>query len=214
VARVGAAQRIRFEDQRVTLTQNGAPVTQLWSDVLVGGSVKWTKSWSIDATAQYNPEIKESQRSTLAARYSPSNYRLATLAYQRERAASEMINVGWQWPVNDLWGDKGEALGSGLGQGGRRWYSVGRMNFNLVERRMVDALYGFEYDGCCWIGRAVLQRTYTSRTTSNTQIMFQIEFVGLSYLGNNPLGTLRTNIPQYQNLRNTQTTPSRFTNYD
>jgi len=214
VARVGAAQRIRFEDQRVTLTQNGAPVTQLWSDVLVGGSVKWTKSWSIDATAQYNPEIKESQRSTLAARYSPSNYRLATLAYQRERAASEMINVGWQWPVNDLWGDKGEALGPGLGQGGRRWYSVGRMNFNLVERRMVDALYGFEYDGCCWIGRAVLQRTYTSRTTSNTQIMFQIEFVGLSYLGNNPLGTLRTNIPQYQNLRNTQTTPSRFTNYD
>jgi LPS-assembly protein len=125
-----------------------------------------------------------------------------------------MINVGWQWPVNDLWGDKGQALAAGLGQGGRRWYSVGRMNFNMVEQRMVDALYGFEYDGCCWIGRAVLQRTYTSRTTSNTQIMFQIEFVGLSYLGNNPLGTLRSNIPLYQNLRSTQTSPSRFTNYD
>ena len=214
VARIGAAQRLRFEDQRVTLAQNGTPVTQLWSDILVGGSVKWTKAWSVDATTQYNPEIKASQRSTLAARYSPSNYRLATLAYQRERATSEMINVGWQWPVNDLWGDKGQALGPGLGQGGRRWYSVGRMNFNMVEQRMVDSLYGFEYDGCCWIGRAVLQRTYTSRTTSNTQIMFQIEFVGLSYLGNNPLGTLRSNIPLYQNLRSTQTSPSRFTNYD
>jgi hypothetical protein len=102
----------------------------------------------------------------------PEQLPLATLAYQRERAASEMINVGWQWPVNDLWGDKGASPGSRSGSGGRRWYSVGRMNFNMVEQRMVDSLYGFEYDGCCWIGRAVLQRTYTSRTASNTQIMF------------------------------------------
>jgi LPS-assembly protein len=79
---------------------------------------------------------------------------------------------------------------------------------------LVDSLIGFEYDGCCWIARAVLQRTQTGLTTANTKIMFQLELVGLSRIGNNPLTALRTNIPQYQNLRSTLTPPSRFTNYD
>ena len=213
VARAGLVQRLRFEDQNVFLP-GGAPVTDRWSDVLVGGSVNWTRQWSMDASAQYNPKLGVSERSTLGARYSPTHYRIITAAYRRQRAASEQIDVGWQWPVNDLWGDKGQDLGPGRGQGGGRWYSVGRMNFNVLDHQLVDSLIGFEYDGCCWIARAVLQRTQTGLTTANTKIMFQLELVGLSRIGNNPLTALRTNIPQYQNLRSTLTPTSRFTNYD
>ncbi|MBP8062170.1 MAG: LPS assembly protein LptD, partial [Polaromonas sp.] len=192
----------------------GAPVTDRLSDVLLGGSVNWTRQWAMDASAQYNQKLGVSERSTLGARYSPTNYRVITAAYRRQRAASEQIDVGWQWPVNDLWGDKGQDLGPGRGQGGGRWYSVGRMNFNMLDHQLVDSLIGFEYDGCCWIARAVLQRTQTGLATANTKIMFQLELVGLSRIGNNPLTALRTNIPQYQNLRSTLTSPSRFTNYD
>jgi len=213
VARAGVVQRLRFEDQLVTLP-GGAPVTDRLSDVLLGGSVNWTRQWSLDAAVQYNQKLGESERSTFGARYSPGNYRVVTAAYRRQRAASEQMDVGWQWPINDLWGDKGQDLGPGRGQGGGRWYSVGRMNFNLIDHQLVDSLIGFEYDGCCWIGRAVLQRTQTGLSTANIKIMFQLEFVGLSRIGNNPLGALRSNIPQYQNLRNALTPPSRFTNYD
>ena len=213
VARAGVVQRLRFEDQNVFLP-GGAPVTDRLSDVLLGGTVNWSREWSLDATAQYNPKLGVSERSTLGARYSPSNYRVITTAYRRQRAASEQIDVGWQWPVNDLWGDKGQDLGPGRGQGGGRWYSVGRMNFNMLDHQLVDSLVGFEYDGCCWIARAVLQRTQIGLTTANTKIMFQLELVGLSRIGNNPLSTLRSNIPRYQNLRDQVTSPSRFTNYD
>jgi LPS-assembly protein len=214
VARAGLVQRLRFEDQNVKLTPEAPAVTDRLSDVLVGGSVNWTRQWSMDASAQYNPKLGVSERSTLGARYSPTHYRIITAAYRRQRAASEQIDVGWQWPVNDLWGDKGQDLGPGRGQGGGRWYSVGRMNFNVLDHQLVDSLIGFEYDGCCWIARAVMQRTQTGLTTANTKIMFQLELVGLSRIGNNPLTALRTNIPQYQNLRSTLTPPSRFTNYD
>jgi LPS-assembly protein len=78
----------------------------------------------------------------------------------------------------------------------------------------VDSVVGFEYDGCCWIGRVVLQRSQNSITTANTKIMFQLEFVGFSRIGNNPLASLRANIPKYQLLRDQVTPPSRFTNYD
>jgi LPS-assembly protein len=124
--------------------------------------------------------------------------------------------VGWQWPLNDLWGDRGQDLGVGRGQGEGRWYSVGRMNFDMREGKLVDSVIGLEYDGGCWIGRIVLDKLQTSTSTANRRIMFQLEFVGFSRLGANPLQTLKENIPRYQYLRETTTTnnPSRFSNYD
>jgi LPS-assembly protein len=44
--------------------------------------------------------------------------------------------------------------------------------------------------------------------------MFQLEFVGFTRLGVNPLQTLKDNIPGYQLLRETGSPPSRFNNYD
>jgi LPS-assembly protein len=122
--------------------------------------------------------------------------------------------LGWQWPLNDLWGDRGQDLGAGQGQGGRRWYSVGRLNYSMTDGKLVDSVVGFEYDGCCWIGRAVLQRSTRGATLTNTQLMFQIEFLGFSRIGNNPLSVLRANVPRYQLLRDQVSLPSRFTNYE
>ena len=97
-----------------------------------------------------------------------------------------------------------------------RWYSVGRLNYSLQDRKLVDTVVGFEYDSCCWIGRVVLERLQNSRSTSNTCLLFQIEFVGFSRLslGSNPLSSLKQNIPGYRYLRDQVSTPSRFSNYD
>ena len=79
---------------------------------------------------------------------------------------------------------------------------------------MVDGLIGIEYDGCCWIGRVLLQRSQNGAATSNTRILFQLELVGFSRIGTNPLETLKSTIPRYQPLRDKVPAPSRFTNYD
>jgi LPS-assembly protein len=211
--RVGIAQRIRFEDQRVTLPGQ-PPVTDRLSDVLLGATVNWSPKWTLDASAQYNPKLGQSERTTIGARYNPSNYRVVSAAFRRQRGLSQQIDVGWQWPINDLWGDKGLDLGPGQGQGPGRWYSVGRLNYSVPDKRLVEALVGVEYDGCCWIGRVVLQRSQSGVRESNTKILFQLEFVGFSRIGNNPLTSLRNSIPRYQNLREQVITPSRFTTYD
>ena len=211
--RVGVAQRLRFSDQKVTLP-GGLPVTDRISDVLFGTSINWVPEWSFDSTVQYNPKIGKSERSTFGARYSPSNYRVVSAAIRRQRNVSSSLDVGWQWPINDLWGDKGKDLGAGNGQGGGRYYGVGRLNYSFQDKKLVDAIVGLEYDGCCWIGRVVLQRSQSGTTTSNTRILFQLELVGFSRLGVNPLDTLKANIPRYQFLRDQVTAPSRFTTYD
>jgi LPS-assembly protein len=105
-------------------------------------------------------------------------------------------------------------LGAGRGQGGGRTYAVGRLNYSFFDKKLVDGILGFEYDGCCWIGRVVLQRSQNTLAAANTRLLFQLELVGFSRLGVSPLQVLKTNIPRYEFLRDQVTAPSRFTNYD
>ncbi len=202
-ARFGIAQRLRFKDQRVTLP-GGTPVSERLSDVLLGASINWDPKWSFDSTVQYNPKTGRSIRSTVGGRYSPGNYRVISAAYRLQRGLSEQIDTGWQWPI----GDHSAASGEG------RWYSVGRLNFSLRDRKLVDAVVGFEYDAGCWLGRVVVERLQSSTSSSNKRILFQLEFVGFTRLGSNALQTLKDNIPRYQYLREQTTTPSRFSNYN
>ena len=211
--RFGVAQRLRFEDQNVALP-GGLPVSDRISDLLVGASVNWVPQWSFDSTVQFNPKIKQSERSSFGVRYNPSNYRTLSAAFRRQRGISEQIDLGWQWPINDLWGDKGRDLGAGQGQGGGRYYAVGRLNYSTLEKRLTDSVVGVEYDGCCWIGRVVLQHSQNGLSNSGTKILFQLELIGFSRIGSSPLESLKANVPRYQFLREKISPPSRFTTYD
>jgi LPS-assembly protein len=214
LARFGIAQRLRFADQLVTLNSTTAPAQAGFSDVLLGASVNVNDRWALDSTVQYNPKTEQSMRSSVGARYNPSNYRVVNAAYRFQRDVSEQIDVSWQWPLNDLFGDLGQALGAGRGQGEGRYYSVGRLNYSLNERRMVDTVLGVEYDAGCWLGRVVLERVQTSAATATQRVMFQIEFVGFTRLGVSPQQTLTQSISRYQNLREPGGSASRFSNYD
>ena len=216
-ARFGVAQRVRFTDQRVVLP-GASPVSERLSDLLLGAAISWTPQWGFDSTVQYNPKTGRSIRSTIGARYTPGSFRTISAAYRLQRGTSEQIDIGWQWPLSALWGgDKGSAEARpGQGQGSGRWYSVGRLDYSLQDRKLVNTIVGFEYDSCCWIGRVVLERLQSSVTTSNTRLLFQIEFVGFSRLslGASPLETLKQHVPNYQYLRQQAPAPSRFSNYD
>jgi len=213
VARFGIAQRLRLSDQQVVLPGD-VPVADRLSDVLVGGSVNITPVWGVDTTVQYNPKTERSERAVLATRYNPGNYRVLNAAYRLQREQSEQLDLGWQWPLASVFGGapSGGSAASGKPKGG--WYTVGRLNYSLRDSRLVDSLVGFEYDGCCYIARVVLERLQRSGSDANTRIMFQMEFVGFSRLGSNPLRTLKENIPRYQPLGQPGASPSRFSNYE
>ena len=218
LARFGVAQRYRFSDQLVRLPGE-LPVSSGFSDILLGAGVRWDNRWTFDSTLQFDAQTHRTTRTTLTTRFNPSPYRVFNTAYRLTRDQSEQIDLGWQWPLRDLaWGAEdapaGPALAPGQGLGTDRWYSVGRMNFSLKDRRMVDTLLGFEYDAGCWLGRVVYERLQSTTSTSRSRILFQLEFVGLARVGSSPLKTLRDNIPRYQYLREDLAPTSRFTSYD
>lgn len=196
--RLGVVQRFLFSDQRVAPDSDGSvdgpPLTRRVSDVLLLGSTTVLPGWALDASLQYSPDDRRLSRSLLGASYSPGPFRTVSARYRLARDVSEQFELGWQWPVY-----------RGAARGGERcsgtWYSVGRVNYSLRDSRITDSLLGLEYDAGCWIARVVAERLSTGRSEATTRLMLQLELVGLSRLGSNPLRVLKDNIPGYRLLR-------------
>ncbi len=212
--RLGLVQRYLLRDQRVAPRADGSPdgeaLTRSFSDALLIGSTSVLPGWGLEAAVQYSPEISRSVRSILSARYSPGPFRTVAMSYRLARGLSEQLEVGWQWPIGStrvsgpaalaLAGADTPAARSGQACQGR-WYAVGRANYSLKDARVTDSLVGVEYDAGCWIGRVVAERLSTGRTEATTRLRLELELVGLSRIGSNPLKVLKDNIPGYQLLR-------------
>jgi LPS-assembly protein len=200
--RVGVAQRYLLRDQQVT--PDGVPLTRRFSDLLLDVSAHVSSRWVLNTEVDYSPEIKRITGSVLSVRYSPGPFRTLAASYRLVRGSSEQLDIGWQWPVY-----RG-ADGAGAQRGGScqgTLYTVGRVNYSMRDSRITDSLAGFEYDAGCWIGRVVAERVSTGQTEATTRLLLQLELVGLSRLGTNPLQVLKDNIPGYKLLRDERADP-------
>lgn len=196
--RLGVAQRYLLRDQFVT--PDGQPLTQRLSDLLLVGSARVSTRWTFDAAVQYGSQNDRVNRSVISARYNAGPFRVLSAHYRLTRDASEQLDVGWQWPVYRRETPAHDGCGGTL-------YSVGRVNYSLRDSRITDSLAGLEYDAGCWIGRLVAERVSTGRAAATTRLMVQLELVGLSRLGSNPLSVLKDNISGYTLLRDERTDP-------
>lgn len=212
IVRLGLAQRYYFDDIRVTLPGR-SPVPKGLSDMLVAARVQWNRSWAVDTNVQFNHETRVSSRKTVGMRYTPGDYQVLSLAYRVQRNVSEQLDFGWQWPLSQLF-DSLPARVHGKAYGPGQWYSVGRVNYSMTDKKPLEIVAGFEYDAGCWLGRIVLERRQTSATTDNKRIMFQLEFPGFASLGGSALQTLGSSIPRYKALRDGVVVQSPFENYE
>lgn len=196
--RFGAAQRFQFRSQ--DLTADGLGSKSRVSDVLLFASGKVASDWRMDTTLQINPGEDRTVRSIVAARYQPAPFHTLAGTYRYARDLNEQFELGYQWPVF-----RGNGTGSGSCSGSL--YAVGRVNYSLKDGRLADSLLGLEYDAGCWLARVVVERITTGQAEATWRPMIQLELVGLSRLGSNPLKVLKDNIPGYRLLRDDPAAP-------
>jgi LPS-assembly protein len=213
--RLGIVQRYLYRDQLITPDQK--PLTQRFSDILLLGSTALIPQWKLDASVQYSPESNRTARSIVSARYSPGPFRTVGATYRYARDLSEQVELAWQWP---LYGPIPEsrpraaapARDSGSCKGS--WYGVGRINYSMRDSRVTDSILGVEFDSGCWIARIVAERQSTGVSEATTRLLLQLELVGLSRLGSNPLQVLKDNIPGYKLLREERGQPDAMSLYE
>ena len=206
--RLGVVQRFLLRTQRITA--DAGPSARRASDMIVLGSTSVIPRWYAEGAIRYDADIQRAVRSVLSVRHTPGDFRTFGLTYRYSRGASEQVEAGVQWPLARLGGAGPGGLGNLAGLAGGcngRLYGVGRANYSMRDSRVTDSIVGLEFDAGCWIGRVVVERLSTGRTEATTRLMLQLELVGLSRLGSNPLRVLKDNIPGYQLLREERNAP-------
>ena len=182
--KVAVGQIYYFEPQRVTLDK---PATNDHaSDILALVAGQVTPAFTMELGVQYNPNRGRDERIIANLRYSPAPGSIVNAAYRFTRnevnplLQIRQIDVSAQWPI---W---------------RGWNLVGRINWSLRDRKVLEGLAGFEYNAGCWEVRAVAHRFTTATQQTSTSFQIQLELTGLSRIGINPLETLRQNIAGYK----------------
>jgi LPS-assembly protein len=188
--RATIGQRFYFKDQQVTLSTPAR--TRKYSDLLLALGGQVTTAWLTDSLIQYNPEFNRMENATLTGRYQPRPGSILNLAYRYNRDTLKHIDASAQWPLAG------------------RWYGVGRYDYSLRDRKAVEALGGLEYNGGCWMLRAVVQRLASGTAQATNAIFLQLELNGVSKIGSNPLDVLRQNISGYTKLNQTVEKPYEF----
>jgi LPS-assembly protein len=207
--RLGVVQRYLLRTQQVT--PEGVPFSQRFSDLFLLGSAGLPGGVSVEGALQYSTDSQRPVRTIATARWNPGPFRTVSTTYRFSRGLAEQVELGWQWPIwkAGLAATHGRAAGgpaSGSGCNGT-WYAVGRVNYSRKDSRITDSILGVEYDAGCWIMRVVAERLSTGRSEATTHIQLQLELVGLSRLGSNPLKVLKDNIPGYRLLRDERGDP-------
>jgi len=108
---------------------------------------------------------------------------LLNLSYRFTRDAIHQADISTQLP---------------LGRSGPGWTLLARTNYSIRDRKLLEGLFGVEYNRGCWEFRLVAHRFTTAAQQYSNSVQFQLELKGLSKLGINPLETLRQNIAGYR----------------
>ena len=197
---LGIVQRYLFNDQLVT--ESGVPERRGYSDVLLRGSTRVVEPFNLEGYLRYSPSVDRVVRSILSMQYQPGPFRTLNLTYRYARDINSQWEVSWQWPIYQPGGAPQRKGWDGSARScGGAWYTVGRLTYNTTDDRFTDSVVGVEYDAGCWIARMAVSRWSTGISEASTQVLMQLELVGLSRLGSNAIGVLRDNIPGYQLLR-------------
>lgn len=181
-AKLSIGQRFYFNSQRVTLDSLNLnnTVADSRSDLLLAGYGKLTDTLSAEASLQISQTNRQSVMSNYGVSWRPAPKKVLNLEYRYQRDTLEQIDFSAQWPISD------------------RWYGVGRSNYSLRDKKLVEGVAGFEYKADCWALRMVAQRFATNAISNTTAFFIQLELNGLSRLGSNPLEILKRNISGYQ----------------
>lgn len=170
-----------FRDLRVTLPGQ-LPTDTPSSNFVAEMVTEPLPNWRGSANWLWNPELKQTDRSSASVQYLRDPRHVVNLGYRYSRDNFEQTDLSMAWPLN------------------QHWQALGRWAYSLQDRDDVAFAAGLEYESCCWKTRFVA-RHYVNGTPGGdytTGIYFQMVFKGLGSLGTEADKILEENIPGYK----------------
>ena len=205
--RLAFGQRYYFTPQRVTIPGVTNP-TDRRSDLLFAASGDLGGGTTFDSGLQYSMSEKTAPRANIGVRHVSKDGRVLNFSVRYLRNSFGQVDVSWRQPI------------------GRRWMTLGRINYSFLKAGidpvtglpvgpgLIEGLLGVEYLEDCWLLRLVAQRYVTAANTQTTAFFVQLELSGLGRIGTNPAEAIRRNIPGYRLVNERPDAPSNYYGYE
>ncbi|MEY2632443.1 MAG: hypothetical protein RIR00_1097 [Pseudomonadota bacterium] len=177
-ARFLLGQRYYFSGQKVLLPGETARGDN-YSHTLMAANAEVLRRTYLDAAWEYDWQQNRTQRFALGTRYQPEAGRVLSASYRQLSNEVEQFDFAGQWPLSS------------------RWYAVGRYNYSLRGKQLVEGIGGLEYNAGCWVVRAVAQRLEVATGSPSKTLFLQLELNDFAAIGSNPIQLLRRSIPGY-----------------
>ncbi|MDP1614664.1 MAG: LPS-assembly protein LptD, partial [Methylococcales bacterium] len=161
--------------------------------------------WSVIGDYVWDPATRATNNGQLNLHYQRENNRLFNVGYTYlvngdltqmgatpANRALNQASASYAWPLNDYWS------------------TVGAYGYNVSKNYEMMALFGVQYDSCCWAMRLLAGRTFRnlnnialiqpqSQPEYTNSVFLQLMLKGLGSVGNaSPTSILQTFVPGYQ----------------
>lgn len=194
VFRAGVGQKIYFTNDDVLLNGNIDNTRRRRSDLAAFAGGQIGRNWYADTNWHWSENNKRTENFDFGVRYNPEAGKILSARFKYGR--NEEIYTGYhdrlkhidlaaQWPIN------------------ANLYAVGRFNFSVSPRVILEQTAGLEYKNpCgCWsislVGQRYVNGMENGNSTHKTAFFFTLQLKDLSNIGNNPYEQLRLGIPGY-----------------
>ncbi|RKZ89474.1 MAG: LPS-assembly protein LptD [Candidatus Parabeggiatoa sp. nov. 1] len=178
--RASLGQIYYFRDRRVTLPDQ--PVySDASSTMVMELATQPAKSWRVSSTVQWNPHTNDTERTIVRMRYQPNSERIFNTSYRLRDSIIEQTDISFYWSLNP------------------RWKLLGRWNYSLPNKNILETFGGLEYNSCCWAVRFIAQRYLNSADgfDYSNGFFLQFQLKGLGNIGRKTDSFLEQRIPGY-----------------
>lgn len=181
--RINTGEIFYFADRKVTLDDPfHRPLTNAHSDLVANIGIYPNQNWSFSAGIEWNPDLKETNKSFVSFQYLPGIGKVINLDYYwmkcdpaqihqqiGTRRALEQTDASFTWPLST------------------KLSLLGQLHYDWQEKRIVTMLAGIEHQSCCIAYQLVGSRYLKpndgfSPATYENGLFFQIMFKGLTTL--------------------------------
>jgi len=182
--RASVGQIFYFDDRRVNLAGDAID-TGSTSDFVAELAAELDDNWLVRANIQFDPDNRNTVRSSALLSYQPDRNRILNLAHRNvdtgSSAETEQLDFSFVWPIKD------------------QWRVAGRWNYSLDSNRSIENMLGIEYESCCWAFRFATRRFVSDDGLDHdNSYYFQLVLKGLAPVGDNVGQLLGAGILGYQ----------------
>ena len=162
-ATVGETQ---YFSSREVVLPGELPSEDSASDYVAELGMNINDQWNLQLGYQWDSDERVTELGEARLLYRPDDYRILNFSYRYRRDSLREIDIAGAWPLT------------------KNLSIVGRFDYSLLDRQVLERFVGLEYSTCCWGVRLIARRNLTSRDgDSDSSVNVQLLLKGFGSSG-------------------------------